>query len=207
MRAGTAGDQPPKGVSSLSESRVSATTAPTGSAVNMRAGVTRIAIVGHRELGGAATVAFVATASRSVLGEALRGGSGVTAVSALAEGADTIFAEAAVALGIPLHVVTPFSGYESDFAGPQSRARYRRLRAAAESERALPNTRRSRSAYRAAMRWLVDTCDLLVAAWDGRPGLGPGGTADAVEHALSTERSVLHLDVVRHVVGPLGTRP
>jgi hypothetical protein len=45
------------------------------------------------------------------------------------------------------------------------------------------------------MRWVVQNCDLLVAAWDGWPGLGPGGTADAVQHAVAVGREVIHLDV------------
>jgi hypothetical protein len=157
--------------------------------------VVRVAIVGHRHLASARTSAFVADASHGVLSAARNRRQGVTAVSALAEGADTIFAEAALDLGIPLRVVRPFRGYENDFASAATRRRYAELRDAAESEELLPFVSRSRRAYEAAMRWVVRNSDLLVAAWDGRPGLGPGGTADAVQHAVSVGREVIHLDV------------
>jgi hypothetical protein len=157
--------------------------------------VVRVAIVGHRDLGCAQTSAFVADASHDVLSAAQRRWPDMAAVSALAEGADTIFAVAALALGIPLRVVTPFHDYESDFVSPEARRRYAELRDAAETDERLHYVSRSRHAYLAAMRWVVENCDLLVAAWDGRPGLGPGGTADAVQHAVATGREVIHLDV------------
>lgn len=155
----------------------------------------RVAIVGHRDLGNARTSGFVADASHGVLSAAQHRWRGVTALSALAEGADTIFAEAALALRIPLQVVRPFHDYETDFASPATRRRYTELRDAAEREELLPYVSRSRRAYRAAMHWVVQNSDLLVAAWDGRPGLGPGGTADAVQHAVSVGCEVIHLDV------------
>ena len=173
----------------------------------MHVRLARIAIVGHRALGGAPTDAFVASASRDLLLGALRSRRDVSAVSALAEGADTLFAEAALALGLPLHVVTPFADYEDDFVSPAARNRFVRLRAAAMSEQQLPYVSRSDRAYQAAMRWVVGTSDVLLAAWDGRPSLGPGGTGHAVAHALSLGREVVHLDVVDHVVRPCVARP
>lgn len=163
----------------------------------------RIGVVGHRELRGDRTSTFVADASRKVLAAAKRRFE-VCAVSALAEGADTLFAEEALALGIPLRVVTPFRDYEADFESTTARRRYTSLRDAAEREERLPYATRSRRAYRAAMRWVVENSDLLVAAWDGRPGLGPGGTADAVHHAHSVGRPVVHLDVTALAVRPCG---
>jgi hypothetical protein len=157
--------------------------------------VVHVAIVGHRDLGGACTRAFVADASHGVLSAAQLRWSRVVAVSALAEGADSIFAEAALALGIPLRVVRPFLGYEADFAELGTRRRYEELRDAAEREERLPYASRSRRAYKEAMRWVVQNSNLLVAAWDGRPGLGPGGTADAVQHAVALGREIIHIDV------------
>jgi hypothetical protein len=169
--------------------------------------VVRVAIVGHRDLGGARASAFVADASHGVLSAAQLRWPRVTAVSALAEGADTIFAEAALALGIPLRVVRPFRDYEADFVNDATRRRYEELRDAAESEERLPYASRSRRAYKAAMRWVVQNSDLLVAAWDGRPGLGPGGTADAVQHAVALGREVIHVDVKAHDVRTYGGAP
>lgn len=157
--------------------------------------VIRIAIAGHRRFRDARTTAFVARTSLCVLQDVHRKHSDVRAVSALAEGADTLFAEAALTLGIPLDVVRPFDRYEGDFAPGRARDRYNRLRRAARAEEVLPYRDRSNQAYTAAMRWVVNLSDVLVAAWDGRPAASPAGTGHAVRHALSTGRDVIHLDV------------
>ncbi len=57
------------------------------------------------------------------------------------------------------------------------------------------------------MRHVTDECDVLVAAWDGTPPRGTGGTADTVRYAERIGRRIVHLDVVRHRVivrGPTG---
>lgn len=188
------------------ESRVCAQT-PAAVSGKISASLSRIAIVGHRALGSASVEAFVARSSRMVLEEARGRWERVDAVSALAEGADTLFAEAALELGLSLHVVTPFAQYESDFAESRARQRHAALRAQAVTETRLPFYARSEGAYEAAMRWVVDTCDLLVAAWDGRPSVGRGGTGDAVSHALATGRPVVHLDVAGQAVRTYGSSP
>lgn len=171
------------------------------------ASLSRIAIVGHRALGSASSEAFVAQASRTLLEEARDRWQRVDAVSALAEGADTLFAEAAFELEVPLHVVRPFAAYESDFVEPEARRRHDTLCARATTETRLPFYARSDGAYEAAMRWVVDTCDLLVAAWDGLPSIGRGGTGHAVSHAFATGRPVVHFDVVEGAIRTYGSWP
>jgi hypothetical protein len=161
--------------------------------------VSRLGIVGHREL-GAEAAAFVGASSRTLLSDALATASEVVAVSALAEGADTLFAEAALSVRVPLEVVRPFSSYAADFGDEPSRMRYRTLVAAARKETKLRFMGRSVHAYEAAMRWVVENCDVLVAAWDGGPGRGRGGTAQALRHAALIGRPVVQLDVVRCIV-------
>ena len=50
------------------------------------------------------------------------------------------------------------------------------------------------------MRWVVENCDVLVAAWDGGPAQGRGGTAPAVRYAALMGRPVVHLDVAHRLV-------
>jgi hypothetical protein len=159
----------------------------------------RVGIVGHREL-SAEAAAFVGTMSSRLLSEAVKAPGDVVAISALAEGADTLFAEAALSVHVPLEVVRPFSCYEDDFRNERSRRRYQHLAAAARKETKLRFIVRSSVAYEAAMRWVVENCDVLVAAWDGGPARGRGGTAHAVRHATLIRRPVVHLDVARRVV-------
>jgi hypothetical protein len=159
----------------------------------------RLGIVGHRALDSDAA-AFVAAESRVLLAAECAGGRDVVAVSALAEGADTLFAEAALELGLPLEVVRPFADYIDDFATTTSRRRYRGLVEAARRETRLPFTSASVDAYEAAMRWVVRACDVLVAAWDGSAPRGRAGTAEAVAYAERSGRKVVHLDVAAHRV-------
>ncbi len=139
-------------------------------------------------------------------GEAAASGD-VVAVSALAEGADTIFAEAALSTDVPLEIVRPFRRYEDEFPTERSRTRYRALVAAARRETQLPFAACSPRAYEAAMRWVTDACDVLVAAWDGAPPRSVGGTAGAVRYAESIGRRIVHLDVVAHRVVARGGTP
>jgi len=120
---------------------------------------------------------------------------GLRVISAIAEGADTIFAEKAVELNIPLEIVRPFEDYGIDFTTPSAKQRYERLRSCALSETILPHTGRSDAAYLAGMYWIVDNCSLVVAVWDGSPARGSGGTGDAVERALHLKSDWIHINV------------
>jgi hypothetical protein len=159
----------------------------------------RLGIVGHRELDSEAA-AFVSAESAALLDAELSATPDVVALSALAEGADTLFAEAALRLGVPLEIVRPFDRYVEDFVTKAGRGRYRALANAARRETRLPFSVASVDAYEAAMRWIARACDVLVAAWDGSPPRGRGGTAEAVAYAESIGRRVIHLDVVAHRV-------
>jgi hypothetical protein len=162
--------------------------------------VIRIGIAGHRVIEGGPATAFVECECERVLRDARALPVPVVALSAAAEGADTLFAEAAVRLGIPLELVRPFRDYDEDFVAAESRRRYAAIRAHATREVALGFRQRSSTAYLAAMRWIAARSDVLVAAWDGRPATHRGGTADAVAHARELGRTVVHLDVVRCAV-------
>lgn len=156
----------------------------------------RIGIVGHRYLANKDTIAFVINGCSAVLRHFQSKQMNLVALSALAEGADTLFAEAAVALNIPLQIVRPFKEYATDFSTQSARQSYERLRFAASNETELGIIGRSDAAYLAGMHWIVDCCNLLVAVWDGSSAKGSGGTGDAVERAVLMNRNWIHLDVV-----------
>lgn len=102
-------------------------------------------------------------------------------LSALAEGADRLVADCALAAGFSLVCPLPFAPdeYEKDFATPESRAEFHRLLARAEGRvLALDGARGDDEtpSYEAAGRLIVRNCDLLIGIWNGRPGKGTGGT-------------------------------
>lgn len=154
----------------------------------------RIAIVGHRQLRDVTVTQFVTAQCLRVLRQMQAQYGSVIAISALAEGADSLFAEAALTLGVPLEIVRPFDEFVDDFPPGPRRDSYERLRAVARHETRLPFVTRSDEAYKAAMRWLVDHCDILVAVWDGQPAAGVGGTGDAVRYARNIEKKLIHVD-------------
>ena len=157
----------------------------------------QIGIAGHRVIEAGEVTAFVIDQCEAVLRRARDRHAPVLALSAAAEGADTLFAEAALRLGVRLELVRPFRAYADDFAEPEALRRYSALRAGASRETELAFERRSTFAYLAAMRWIAERADVLVAAWDGRPTPRRGGTGDAVRHARRLGRPVVHLDVTR----------
>jgi hypothetical protein len=157
-----------------------------------------VGIVGHRFLGKRETEDFVIKHCWSILSATRSEYPDLVAVSAIAQGADTYFAQVAKSLGIPLQVVRPFSAYSNDFVTEAARQTYLDLRSAALQEEILPFADRSEDAYFAAMQWVVSRSDLLIAVWDGSPGRGRGGTADAVRQVRELQRLWIHLDVTSH---------
>jgi len=155
-----------------------------------------LGIVGHRYLKDDEASEFVAQQSLFLLRQMQTEHLELIALSAIAEGADTLFAEAAISLDVPLEIVRPFTNYAEDFRTPSVRNRYEKLRAAARNEAKLPYSDRSDTAYKAAMNWIVDRSELVLVAWDGEPAVGSGGTGDAVRQLILRKRPWVHLDVV-----------
>ena len=102
-------------------------------------------------------------------------------ICGLAEGADSILAEAALDEGWELVAVLPFAPDEfaADFAGA-ALGRYRALLARATEVCALDGDRDTDTAYVSVGEIVVEQSDVLLAVWDGKPARGPGGTEDVV---------------------------
>lgn len=118
-------------------------------------------------------------------------------ISALAEGADRIAAQAALARGWPLTAVLPFAQaeYEKDFTAPGSLAAFGALMAQAGEIVALPGDGAKRpQAYEAAGHWMLDRAAILIAVWDGGVSRGRGGTSETIQAALARKRAVIRLD-------------
>ena len=118
-------------------------------------------------------------------------------LSPLAEGADRLVAEHVLArAGAALEAVLPLDRgeYEKDFKTQRSRSEFRDLLARARAIHELPRAANREDAYASAGRFVVDHCDVLVAVWDGRPGDGPGGTAETVAYARKKRRRLLVIE-------------
>jgi hypothetical protein len=160
--------------------------------------VIRVGVTGHRRLSDDPLVAWFVHAQCVRLLDGLRGlarlqGAGLVAYSALAAGADQLFARAALGLGIPLVGVIPFAGYADDFEGPERQTFEALLRRCRDVCR-LPNKQRTERAYLEGGKWVVNEVDYLVAIWNGQPAAGKGGTGDIVAYAGRKNRPVLRID-------------
>ncbi|MFZ4156567.1 hypothetical protein [Streptomyces pseudogriseolus] len=155
-----------------------------------RTGVTRIGVTGHRAIPVAVEPVVRAGMRALFHGDGLSHGDGdggrLEALTSLAAGADQIFADIALADGVPVTAVIPGTDYEAGLGDAATLRAYRRiLRSCAKQERLPPEPTRE-GAYLAAGRWIVDHADHLVAVWDGLPARGIGGTGDVVEYARRT---------------------
>jgi hypothetical protein len=114
------------------------------------------------------------------------------ALSSLAEGTDQVFADAAIDLGIAVVAIIPLDDYERFFS-QAGLTKYRDLLQQC-TQVSLHWSGDPEHAFLNAGRYIVDSCDLLVAVWDGQPADGLGGTADIVLYAKEQKRTILHLN-------------
>ena len=155
--------------------------------------MTVVGITGHRVL-PPRTERLVDAALRDVVAQ--HADDDLVGVSALAEGADSLFADAVLDAGGSLVVVVPARGYRSALPAAH-RPVFDALLARATRVIALDHEDATDEAYMDGGLRVLDEVDVLVAVWDGQPARGLGGTAQVVDAAV--ER---HLPVT--VIWPAG---
>ncbi|QMU70238.1 hypothetical protein [Streptacidiphilus sp. P02-A3a] len=139
----------------------------------------RVGITGHRGL-----TAEVEEQVRQLLATAIDGyvAGELVAVSCIADGPDSWFAQAALDHGGRLEAVIPAEEYRDslpDWHHPVYDALL--VRAAEVHHTGL--TASDSNAHMAGSEVLVGLADELLAVWDGKPAGGYGGTADVVAYA------------------------
>jgi hypothetical protein len=117
-------------------------------------------------------------------------------VSPLAEGADRLLAQVAIAHGWQLAVPMPFTRdeYEKDF--PASTQVFAELLAHAGAEAVeLDGSRDAENqAYLAVGRFVLGNSDVLIAVWNGKDAKGVGGTGQIATEAHGAGIPVIHID-------------
>lgn len=168
-----------------------------------------VGITGHRlQRLDAAAIPGVAETSGEVLDSiarilALSDPASLRLITALADGADSFVADAALSRGWTVDAVLPFArdDYAADFAEGEARDDYQCRVEASRAVFELPGSRTdSAVAYERAGRLVLAQCDLLIAVWDGGEGRGRGGAAQIVAEAVVEGIPVIH-------VHAHGTRP
>ena len=117
-------------------------------------------------------------------------------VTSLAEGADTMAAEAALARGWSLVAPLPFPPelYALDFAEGAPRDTFHALLAKAEHFVCRSDRSDDVAGYSAASAAMLDLADTLVAVWDGAPTDALGGAYDTLNQALKRGIPALRVD-------------
>ena len=141
--------------------------------------MTRLAITGHRGL-PEHTERLVDKALRA---EIARHGDGeLIGLSAIADGADTLFAQAVLDRGGSLVVIIPAERYRAGLPADHH-ATYDALLARASRVIKLDHVESTSEAHMDASIRMLEEADHVVAVWDGQPARGYGGTADVVDAA------------------------
>ena len=120
--------------------------------------------------------------------------SSVIAISAISNGADSIFAQSAISLGIRLESIIPFGQFSSDFQEGVTFERYRSLRSQSKYETRANFEKRSNLAYKKSMEWLVFKSNTIVAIWNSREEGSVGGTWEAVSLSMKMRKNMIHID-------------
>lgn len=123
-------------------------------------------------------------------------------ISALAEGADQLVAEQALAMGIPVLAPLPMDQgeYERDFQSDRALERFRTLLARCRTQTlplapgisptAIGQAGPERDQQYAQVGVFISShCQLLLALWDGLPAEAGGGTADVVQFHIHERMS------------------
>lgn len=164
----------------------------------------RVGVTGHRlaRLEGVdlPSLAEGVRAVMAAIDGTLRDAPSLHLVSSLAEGADSIAADAALGQGWRLDVVLPLpqADYAGDFArGAQRDAHLARVTAAHalfELPVASVGNGDRTAAYERAGRIVLSQSDIVIAIWDGQPARGRGGAAQIIAEAVLRGIPVIHID-------------
>jgi hypothetical protein len=152
----------------------------TQTAPKYHACVPRIAVTGHLNL-SPQSVPLVRQAIADLL--AAYAAAGLTGISCLARGADSIFAEAVLEHGGRLEIILPSADYRATNVDADYAPQFDSLVSRAARVHVLPVEHADPDAYEAANRMMLDTSDELVAVWDGLAGVDRGSTASVVAQA------------------------
>jgi hypothetical protein len=160
-----------------------------------------IGVTGHRDLRPDARAAIAAQV-RDILQhfKATYPSTPIMLLSPLAEGGDRLVAEVALEAGIGARLMAPLPMpreiYARDFGTSASRAEFDRLLAAARQSLEMPlppgvgaeqlqsDLSARQQQYAAVGEFVARHCQVLIALWDGKPGLR-GGTAGVVRLKLT----------------------
>lgn len=110
-------------------------------------------------------------------------------ISGMALGVDTVFAMVGLKLGIPLECAIPCQGQDSQWI-KESQDLYKSILSRAQKITFVSDQPYHPSLMQLRNQYMVDSCDLLIAVWDGTSG----GTANCVRYAQSKNKQIIFIN-------------
>lgn len=172
-------------------------------------GVLKIGVTGHRRI---KIEKRLAGSIREVLASILQdhAGTEIWIYSALAEGSDQFVAEVAsefseIKLIVPLPL--PVEQYISTFDTQDGKREFDHRLLSASQIIDLPEQPDSLSAFQHLGHYLADTCDILLALWNGENNLKKGGTGEVVLNAINRGKPVYWIYCSNQNDGPSHNTP
>lgn len=153
---------------------------------------TRIGILSDPLLRDPSRWASIRSQLQRILHE--HGGRGAEAVTLLAAATDRLFAMMAREHGLRLSIVIPCLDFQNFFNTPDDLSEYVYLRTLAHSRTVLERPTFDRKAFEEASRFVVDTCDIIIAIGSGSNHSKPTGTSDIIQHAREKAKLLVWLD-------------
>lgn len=111
------------------------------------------------------------------------------AISGMAIGADTIWAEIILSKKIPLIAAIPFKGQESRWP-KAAQERYFKMLSNPLVTQQIVNSGYSAKAMQIRNEYIVDNCDVLIAVWNG---IKDGGTWNTVNYAREKNKEIVYI--------------
>ncbi len=130
------------------------------------------------------------------------GGRGTEAVTLLAAATDRLFAMVAREHGMRLSVVIPCKNFQNVFATPDELSEYVHLRMLAHSQTTLDRPRFDRAAFEEASKFVIDTCDLIIAIGSSNSTPPPSGASGILDYARERAQLLVWLDPEAPAVYP-----
>lgn len=162
---------------------------------------TFIGVTGHREIKNPEEIRTaidnaISEVQESVLQDSNQ--SNVPALlSALAEGADRLAADAIFDYADgELHAVLPLEpeDYMDTFESEEAKREFNNYLSRALTVTVGADRKEKPGVYFDVGKAIVDTCDILIAVWDGDSPAGKGGTGDIVQYARRHQKPLLRID-------------
>jgi hypothetical protein len=160
----------------------------------------KFGVIGHRDLGNIDMHSYTHFCCHRLLAGLKQKYTHVIAISAISDGADSIFAQTAVTLDINLESIIPFRQFASDFKEDLSFEIYQSLRSHSTYETKTSFLERNNLAYKKSMEWLIYQSSAVVAVWDGKEKGTIGGTWEAVALSKKIRKKMVHIDIEKKMM-------